>query len=107
MEAHLPASEADIKLHGLLHLAFDVLPAYGACPCRGGGLRFLGVLGFGADGSPTPEAIIASDSLGVLCLARGRPSAAVCLLRRKMAASAQRVVGGVTTACSAATPPPR
>lgn len=29
MELHLPASEADIKLHDLLHLAFDVIPAYG------------------------------------------------------------------------------
>lgn len=29
MELHLPASEADIKLHDLLHLAYDVIPAYG------------------------------------------------------------------------------
>lgn len=29
MELHLPATEADAKLHDLLHLAFDVLPNYG------------------------------------------------------------------------------
>lgn len=29
MELHLPASEADVKLHDLLHLAFDVIPAFG------------------------------------------------------------------------------
>lgn len=29
VEAHLPASEADVKLHDLLHLAFDVLPTWG------------------------------------------------------------------------------
>jgi hypothetical protein len=29
MELHLPATEADVKLHDLLHLAFDVLPNYG------------------------------------------------------------------------------
>ena len=56
MEAHLPASEADIKLHGLLHLAFDVLPAYGACPCRGDGLRFLVFLGFRVWGRRQPDA---------------------------------------------------
>lgn len=28
-EAHLPASEADVKLHDLLHLALDVLPTWG------------------------------------------------------------------------------
>ena len=28
-EAHLPATEADIKLHDLLHLACDVITAYG------------------------------------------------------------------------------
>ena len=33
MELHLPASEADIKLHDLLHLAFDVLPNYGKRSC--------------------------------------------------------------------------
>jgi hypothetical protein len=30
-EIHLSAAEADIKLHGLLHLALDVLPAWGGC----------------------------------------------------------------------------
>jgi hypothetical protein len=30
-ELHLPATEADIKLHGLAHLALDVLPAWGGC----------------------------------------------------------------------------
>ncbi len=29
MELHLPASEANIKLHNLLHLVFDVLPTFG------------------------------------------------------------------------------
>lgn len=28
-EAHLPASEADVKLHDLLHLALDELPTWG------------------------------------------------------------------------------
>ena len=32
MELHLPATEADMKLHNLLHLAFDVLPNYGKTP---------------------------------------------------------------------------
>jgi hypothetical protein len=30
-ELHLPATEADIKMHNLVHLAFDVLPEWGEC----------------------------------------------------------------------------
>ena len=31
MELHLPASEADVKLHNALHLAFQQIPEWGEC----------------------------------------------------------------------------
>jgi hypothetical protein len=30
-ELHLPASEADVKMHNLVHLVMDVLPTWGEC----------------------------------------------------------------------------
>jgi hypothetical protein len=33
MELHLPATEADVKLHNVLHLVFNVLPGYGGFGC--------------------------------------------------------------------------
>lgn len=35
-ELHLPASEADIKMHDLVHLAFNNIPLWGECVWRSG-----------------------------------------------------------------------